>query len=220
MKLAIALLMVLALGPAPTTPARFLSCKRLLAEACGSVYAPCCCQPVLGASQGRVVSRWLGPAAAAAAAAQPHQPAHSPAAGIPSYQTCCRDATLFCQTFTFAPPGIPGACPPPSLCLPCPEVGCPRNFLPCMQALVAPCPCPLPLLSHTNLPHLGLLASHTGLRRSGRQPLLPAPLRRQRRLHMRRGPEVRGRGRGGWLVRRLPAPPGCGRLPAALDHSL
>lgn len=43
-------------------------------------------------------------------------------AGIPSYTTCCRDASLFCQTFSFVEPGIPGACPQPSLCLPLPEV--------------------------------------------------------------------------------------------------
>lgn len=38
------------------------------------------------------------------------------------YYGCCRTPSLFCHFFEFTPPGIPGACPQPALCLPVPQV--------------------------------------------------------------------------------------------------
>ena len=136
---ALLLLAALAAAARDRLPAR----RRLSAQqACGQLSTTCCCQPVFGKS----CRGTPGEAAAATAVADAARQLRvtqarlpPPLAGVPSYQTCCRSADLFCQMFSFVEPGIPGACPQPSLCLPVPEVrGCLPHFLCWMAALACP----------------------------------------------------------------------------------
>lgn len=206
MKLATALLIVLVLAPAPAAPVRDLlaSCRRLLAsEGCGGPYSTCCCQPMLGACNKAAILLAGGPAAAAAAAkcGQPIHASHPshlqaflrirPAAATPR---CSARPSPLRRPASRAPARRPLCASPNPRWVPCLP-----NFLRhrrprCLRVFLTPPPIPLP--------------PRPGLRHRGRQPLLPAALRRQRRVHVCRRPEVRGRGRVGRLVRRLPAPPG------------
>ena len=118
MKLYTIALLLLALATGPSAPARDrLPSRRRLLE-CGQPMESCCCAPMLGKRVERALQ--LPPPHLPLV----HQSVHAAfqLAGIPSYQQCCRNASLFCQTFSFVEPGIPGACPQPSLCLPVPEV--------------------------------------------------------------------------------------------------
>lgn len=121
--------------------------RRLAQEACGAAPgAPCCCQPVQGRSwEGRSAPRALVAVAGRRAPAAQRRTERCPTVGRstlpvpatllfskffaqpfppgpPRYYGCCRSPALFCHFFDFTPPGIPGACPQPSLCLEIPPV--------------------------------------------------------------------------------------------------
>ena len=108
------------------------ACARLhKAGGCGNLGDVCCC---------------LSTQARAAATASPH-PRHgvsprwrwlacppgpfAPLQAEPKVTGCCPIDGTYCQFFQSAPPGGPGTCPAPSLCLPAPQGPCGRAAEPC-----------------------------------------------------------------------------------------
>ena len=104
-------------------------------------------------------------------------------AGPPRYFGCCGDPKLWCHFFDFTPPGIPGACPQPSLCLPVPQAswccGCTRSCVAVRRVHGSCAACGERCHATLNFAP----PRCAGLRR-GRAAVLPPSLRPGRQLHL------------------------------------